>query len=94
MTKDRPTNLPIVGNPQNIPHCGKQFVYTRYTLLMKKKGWKGRFKIAYWLLCLLENEKKRESKYLYTFKNPHYLQSYTQNKYIKYTKDVNTCSNI
>jgi len=37
MTKDRPTNLPIVGNPQNIPHCGKQFVYTRYTLLMKKK---------------------------------------------------------
>ena len=37
MTKDRPTTLPIVGNPQNIPHCGKQFVYTRYTLLMKKK---------------------------------------------------------
>ena len=30
MAKDRPTNLPVVGNPQNTPHCDKQFVYTRY----------------------------------------------------------------
>ena len=27
MTKDRPTNLPIVGNPQNTPQYDKRFLY-------------------------------------------------------------------
>jgi hypothetical protein len=44
MAKDRPTNLPIVGNPQNTPHYDKWFLYYRGKDELYKLCWETEIK--------------------------------------------------